>query len=355
MDNLFLKKARFVLYPVSVVYGAAVRFRHWLYDKGLRKSTTFNFPVICVGNLALGGTGKSPMTEYLIRLLKDRYKVAALSRGYKRKTKGYARANEFSTAIDIGDEPMQFHEKFPEITVAVAEERADGIPQILFDEPETEVIILDDAMQHRPVNAGFNILLTEHDNLFSDDHLFPAGNLRDIADRSKVADCIVVTKCPQDLTSEQAKQIKAKLSAEQPVFFSALHYSAPVQIFTGKEIELTPDTDVLVISGIANPRHLAGYLRTKVRSYALNKYADHYIYTSVDLKAIRKDFEAIDSPSKLIITTEKDAVRLKKFKAELGQLPIYALPIQHQFLFESDKAFNAMVIKFVEGFKKMPA
>ncbi|RYZ20312.1 MAG: tetraacyldisaccharide 4'-kinase, partial [Chitinophagaceae bacterium] len=174
-----IRKSRYLLYPISLIYSFILWVRNKLYDKNILKSSSFNFPIICVGNLATGGTGKTPMTEYIVEMLMLRYKVATLSRGYKRMTKGFAIANINTTAIEIGDEPMQFHQKFPNITVAVGEERLVAIPQLLHGKPETEVIILDDAFQHRQVRAGLNILLTEYKHPYVSDKVLPAGNLRD--------------------------------------------------------------------------------------------------------------------------------------------------------------------------------
>lgn len=216
-----LKSFRSILFPLSVLYGSIISFRNWLYDKNLLKSSAFNFPIICVGNLAVGGTGKTPMVEYLITMLRENYKVATLSRGYKRKTMGFAIANENTTALDIGDEPMQFHKKFYDVTVAVAEERLVAIPQLLHAKPGTEVIILDDAFQHRQVRAGLNILLTEFKNLYSGDLILPAGNLRDVKSSSSRADIIIVTKCRPDLTEAEKEKVTAELNPlpKQEVLF----------------------------------------------------------------------------------------------------------------------------------------
>src|SRR5438270_10367068 len=178
-SNWFLKSFRVLLLPFSIIYWMIVGIRNWMYDRNMLKSASFGLPLICVGNLSVGGTGKSPMLEFLARHLKTRFRIATLSRGYKRKTRGYALANEQSTAIDIGDEPMQFHTKFPDVPVAVGEERLVAIPQLLHDRPNTEVIVLDDAFQHRAIKAGYNILLTDHGNLFTRDFFLPTGDLRD--------------------------------------------------------------------------------------------------------------------------------------------------------------------------------
>ncbi|HEV3251176.1 MAG TPA: tetraacyldisaccharide 4'-kinase, partial [Puia sp.] len=218
----FLKPIRILLFPFSILYGVVVCIRNWCFDKKLFSSASFNLPVICIGNLAAGGTGKSPMVEFLVRKLKDDFKVAVLSRGYKRKTKGYALANETSTALDIGDEPMQFHLKFPEITVAVGEERIDAIPQLLHDRPDTKAIILDDAFQHRSVTAGLNILLTDYNNLFTRDWFLPTGDLRDEKRSYKRSQFIVVTKCKKDLSEIEKQEIIREIRPlqNQEIFFS---------------------------------------------------------------------------------------------------------------------------------------
>src|SRR3984957_2115727 len=202
-----LKPIRILLFPFSLVYALAVKVRNWCFDKKLLSSASFNLPIICVGNLAAGGTGKSPMVELLIRLLKDKYPVAVLSRGYKRKTRGYALANDATTALDIGDEPMQFHSKFPDVTIAVGEERLVAIPQLLHDRPDTRAIILDDAFQHRAIRAGLNILLTDCSNLFTRDWYLPSGDLRDSPGSYRRADLIVVTKCREGLSQDERQAI----------------------------------------------------------------------------------------------------------------------------------------------------
>ena len=201
-SNWFLKSFRVLLIPFAIIFWLVIAVRNWLYTKNILKSTSFGLPLICVGNLSVGGTGKSPMVEYLVLHLKNRFKVATLSRGYKRKTRGYVLANEYTTAIDIGDEPMQFHQKFPDVPIAVGEERIVAIAQLMHDRPDTEVIVLDDAFQHRAIKAGLNILLTEYANLFTRDFFLPTGDLRDLRSSYKRAQIIVVTKCRPDLSEE---------------------------------------------------------------------------------------------------------------------------------------------------------
>lgn len=347
-----LKSFRYLLLPFSLIYGAIVWLRNWLYDKNIFKSSAFNFPIICVGNLAAGGTGKTPMVEYLIRLLQVNYNTATLSRGYKRKTEGFAIATENTTALEIGDEPMQFHEKYPGVTVAVGEERLVAIPQLLHDKPETEVIILDDAFQHRPVRAGLNILLTEYKNLYTRDLMLPAGDLRDVKVSRRRADIIIVTKCPPLTETEKENVVKeiGPLPGQQ-VFFTEIRYSKPYHLFSREAANLSPATDILLICGIANPRPLKDFLTTHVHTYDMLRYPDHHIFHTNDLSEIKKHFERIVSSDKVILTTEKDAVRLQKFEEELKDFPIYALPIEHHFLFGEGERFDTMVTDFVKRFK----
>ncbi|MBI3883670.1 MAG: tetraacyldisaccharide 4'-kinase [Sphingobacteriales bacterium] len=293
------------------------------------------------------------MVEYLIRLLKTDFTTATLSRGYKRKTKGFAIANISTTALEIGDEPMQFHQKFPEASVVVCEERLVAIPQILHDKPETQVIILDDAFQHRYVNAGLNIVLTEQQNLFTRDFMLPAGDLRDIRQSVGRANIVVVTKCNPLLTLQEKKQItnEVRYSYEQKVFFTHIDYGTPYHLFTKEEKKIDAKTDILLITGIANPQPLKELLTQAVHTYDMLRYADHHIFTIDDLDDIKKQFTKITSQNKIILTTEKDAVRLQKFETELKDFAIYVIPIQHSFLFNEGEAFNAIVSGFVKSFK----
>lgn len=331
-----------------------LKLRHLLFDKGILKSATFNFPIICVGNLALGGTGKTPMVEYLVRLLQKNYSVATLSRGYKRRTKGYLLANEHTTALEIGDEPMQFHQKFKDVSVAVGEERVSAIPQLLFDRPATSVVILDDAFQHRQVNAGLNILLTQYGDLYTSDMVLPAGNLRDVHSAAKRAELIIVTKCPYDLSEKKRQSVIKKLSPEsdQKVFFSVIEHGTPYHLYSAAECILTKSTHVILICGVANPQPLLQYLEATVADVDSILYSDHHIFDLDDLAKIKKRFTDNPATQKIILTTEKDAMRLFKFKAELENFPIFSLPIQHRFLFEEEESFNNRVVSFVEKFKR---
>lgn len=348
---MLYKSFRYLLLPVSFLYAAIIRFRNWLFDKNILKSDSFNFPVICVGNLAVGGTGKTPMTELLVEFLSANYVTATLSRGYKRKTKGFAIADENSTAIEIGDEPMQFHLKYPGITVAVGEERLVAIPQLLHQRPATQVIILDDAFQHRQVKAGLNIVLTDYKNLYTRDMILPAGNLRDVKQSMKRAHIIVVTKCPTDLDETQRKSITKEINParHQTLYFSEIAYGTPYHIFHQQAAELDGTSNVLLLCGIANPKPIKEHLQHTAASFQMLRYADHHIFTSDDLDDIKKNFEQLDERNRLIITTEKDAMRLLKFKDQLSVYPIFSLPIRHRILFNEDAAFRQQVITFIES------
>lgn len=347
-----LKSFRYLLLPFSLLYGAAVWLRNYLYDKNILKSASFNFPIICIGNLAAGGTGKTPMVEYLIRLLSKDFDTATLSRGYKRKTKGFAIAGEGTTALEIGDEPMQFHQKFPGVTVAVGEERLVAIPQLLHEKPGTQVILLDDAFQHRPVKAGLNILLTEYRNLYTRDLMLPSGDLRDVRSSRHRANIIIVTKCKPTLSLEEKEAIRKEINPDegQQLFFTSISYSHPHHLFNNQLSNIRPETEILLVCGIANPAPLKEYLTTHMHSYEMLRYPDHHIFHSDDLADIKKHFSKLASEDKIILTTEKDAVRLLKFEEELKDFPIYVMPIEHQFLFSEGEVFNKTVTDFVKSF-----
>ncbi len=351
-NTLFLRSFRILLLPFALLYGLIITIRNWLFDKKIIKSATFNFPLICVGNLSVGGTGKSPMVEYLIQTLQDDYHVATLSRGYKRKTKGYALANETTTALEIGDEPMQFHNKFQQVAVAVGEERLVAIPQLLHDKPETDVIILDDAFQHRYVNAGLNILLTECSNLFYNDWFLPSGDLRDQRKSYKRAQIIVVTKCPFSMKKEEKNNIAKRihLTSQQHLFFTSLQYEKPYHILTKETTLLTPNTSVLLVCGIANPKPLKKYMEECTATYDELLYSDHHIFSIDDLQKIKHEFDEIESSNKLILTTEKDAVRLYKFHEQLQNVPLFVLPIKPNFLFGGEEKFDGLVRSFIDDF-----
>jgi tetraacyldisaccharide 4'-kinase len=347
-----LRPIRILLFPLSLVYAAVVWLRNFLFDKKLLSSTSFNLPIICVGNLSAGGTGKSPLVEKLISFIKDQNKVAVLSRGYKRKTQGYALAQPNTTALEIGDEPFLFYKKFPDVTVAVGEERIVAIPQLLHDKPETQVILLDDAFQHRSVIAGMNIVLTDYNNLYTRDWWLPTGDLRDERRSADRADILVVTKCKPDLSPDEAKEILAELepAKHQHIFFTTIQYGLPYHIINHNNITIHDSLEVLLISGIADPRPLKKYLVENAETYYEILYSDHHIFTIDDLKDMLKRFNTIQHPDKIILTTEKDAVRLMKFNHELKEIPMYVMPIKVQFLFNDEDRFHDLISKFIINF-----
>ena len=353
-SSIWLRSFRVLLFPFALVYGLIVIIRNYLYDKNIIRAVEFNFPVLCVGNLSVGGTGKSPMVEYLLRLLTYQFQVGTLSRGYKRKTRGYILANDQTTAIDIGDEPMQFHIKFPEAAVAVGEERSVVIPQLLYDCDDIDVIILDDAFQHRAVKPGFNILLTDFNNLFTRDFYMPSGDLRDSRSSYKRADIIIVTKCAQDISIQEKKKLAMEIEPlpHQHLFFTGIHYGAPYHIISHAIKHLNRHTEVLLVCGIANPEPLKIYLQDNTKTYEAIYFSDHHIFRIDDLNEIRRRFDRIRSPDKIVITTEKDAVRLIKFAAQLKEFPLYVLPIETNFLFNEAGRFNDLIVTFIKDFAK---
>ena len=260
-----MKCIRIILFPIVPIYYLVTKVRNWLYDKGIKQSKSYNFPIICVGNLSVGGTGKTPVVEYLIRLLKEDFKLATLSRGYKRNTKGFVLANEKSTAESIGDEPFQFYSKFKnQVQIAVDGNRQEGI-QLLKKQLNPDVILLDDAFQHRKVKAGLNILLTVFDKLYADDILLPTGDLREPISGAKRADIILVTKCPETLSDSEKDTIKSKLKLEkyQHLFFSSIDYSNRIFGLNETDTAFFKDKNITVVTGIAKPKSFIDYLQSQ--------------------------------------------------------------------------------------------
>ena len=341
---------RILLLPISLLYHIVLTIRHKLYDWHILRTTRFEKPVICVGNLNLGGTGKTPHTEYLVNLLKDNYRVATLSRGYGRKTKGFKQAESTSTYEDLGDEPLQYFRKFPEIQVAVDEDRVDGVRKLLRSPYYPEVILLDDAFQHRSIKAWFNILLTEYQHLYCDDFLVPAGTLRDVKSAAKRADFIVISKSPKELDDAAKTAIVAKLKPlkHQKVFFSYLEY-APLQPLNeaAKAVSIEDPDIVLAFCGIANPKPFVEELKRHYKTVDFLQFADHHTYTKDDIKAILKRFENLDGKKKIIVTTEKDAARLTNspYLCQFECAPLYDLPVSVRF--HEEEKFNETILNYV--------
>ncbi|MBP2282943.1 tetraacyldisaccharide 4'-kinase [Flavobacterium sp. CG_23.5] len=316
---------RKILFPFAILYGVITSIRNFLFDKGVLKTYAFDLPIIAVGNLSVGGTGKTPQIEYLIRLFSDKYKVATLSRGYKRQSKGFILADETINARVLGDEPFQFFEKFPTIQVAVDADRKNGIEQLLSQKIKPEIILLDDAFQHRKVKAGFYILLTSYGDLYSDDFILPTGNLRESKTGAKRANVIIVTKCPFNLSPEKQNEIrnKLKLSVNQELYFTFIAYD---NFIYGKNRKINVNeiqsASKLLVAGIAKPEPFFAYLQD-ANDVCLS-FPDHHNFTDKDILEIKNLAQ-----NNIIITTEKDYVRLK------GSLPseqLFYLPIQSSFL-----------------------
>lgn len=331
---------RKLLFPFAILYGFITSIRNFLFDKGILKSTSFDLPVIAVGNLSVGGTGKTPQIEYLIRLLSDKYKIATLSRGYKRKSEGFVLANENSNAEILGDEPFQFHQKFPNVMVAVDANRANGIQQLLSKDEKPEIILLDDAYQHRKVKAGFYILLTSYGDLYTDDFMLPTGNLRESRSGAARANIVVVTKCPKILTEEEQTKIrlKLKLNAAQQVFFTFIDYD---MVIFGKNEKIAVNEikseSKLLLAGIAKPKPFFDCLKNE--SDECLTFPDHHHFSDADLDAIRNK-----ANGRKIITTEKDYVRLKD--SELVD-QLYYLPIKSSFI-NHQQDFDATILEYVK-------
>lgn len=331
-----MHRLRKLLFPFSLIYSLVVYVRNVFYDIGIFSSRSYKLPLICVGNLSVGGTGKTPMTEHLIMLLKGKFTVAVLSRGYKRKTKGFRLADQNTNVHEIGDEPFQYFEKFNNIRVAVDENRENGI-DLLQKMVKPDVIILDDAFQHRKITAKLNILLTVYNDLYADDFVLPAGNLRDNRKQARRAQIIVVTKCPESLSDTERSQIIKKLNPKpyQSVFFTSVQYDKILRS-VGSEMNMDElkGKQFTLITGIANPKPLVKYFNHRNLEFKHLKFNDHHDFSSSEIKAFGNE--------DIIITTEKDFARLK------GRLQnVYYLGIKTVFLFNEEGKFADMIFKYV--------
>ncbi|WP_446050753.1 tetraacyldisaccharide 4'-kinase [Zobellia laminariae] len=328
---------RKILFPVSLVYALVVYLRNYFYDKGIFSSKSFETPTVCIGNLSAGGTGKTPMVELLIALLKDNFKVAVLSRGYRRKSKGFVLADNEATVETLGDEPFQIFSKFPDITLAVDADRRNGI-EILEKRMQPDVILLDDAYQHRKVSCGFSILLTSFGNLYVDDWYLPTGNLRDSKKEASRAAIIVVTKCPSDLSVDARNAIMVKLKPEprQKVLFSYLDYDDTIKAVDDSILlEELRTKEVTLVTGIANPQPLLDYLKSKGLRFEHLKFKDHHDFSDSELSVLRE--------KQCILTTEKDFVRLKDKVDNL-----YFIPVKHRFFDDGESVLKRRLQEFMK-------
>jgi tetraacyldisaccharide 4'-kinase len=352
-----------LLYPFSMLYCLVTGIRNFLYDSGVLKSHEFSIPVICVGNLAVGGTGKTPHTEYLADLLRKDFNVAILSRGYKRKSSGFIYAGPGSTSKDIGDEPLQIYRKFPDIIVAVDSNRVRGVNTILRERPETGVIILDDGFQHRRITPGYSILLTDFERPMIRDHMLPYGNLRESVHNMSRADIILITKSPEDISPIRRRILVKEIDKRpyQNLYFTTVKYKDPVNVFDGKE----PENDFLTVSGaenrgmvlvtgIANPKPFSEYLGKRFGEIVHISFGDHHAFTSEDIQKIMDAWRSLKSTAKYILTTEKDAVRLREFTniAEQIRSVFYYIPMGIHFLNDDREEFDNMIVDYVRKNKR---
>lgn len=327
-----MNSLRLLLFPFAILYGFIIWMRNRLFDLQILKSKTYSIPTIVVGNLAIGGTGKSPMTEFIIKILKDKNCIATLSRGYGRKTKGFKYVTVSSTADEVGDEPLQFKNKFTDITVAVCEDRCLGVETLM---DKHDVIILDDAFQHRKLKPTFSILLFDYHSCLNPMFVLPMGNFRDLPGESKRADMIMVTKTPASVTLQEKSIIKRKLehsSSLSNIFFTSIQYGELVYL-NANRIEMNTNTTVLLLTGIANPKPLLDYLTGLVKGIEHLAFSDHHAYSHNDILTVKQKFDLIKDYPKILLTTEKDAQRIRtpEYLALLNDIPVAYIPIEIAF------------------------
>jgi tetraacyldisaccharide 4'-kinase len=349
---------KILLLPFAILYGLGVAIRNGLYAVGLLRGVSFSIPVISVGNLTVGGTGKTPHIEYLIRALHEYLPLAVVSRGYKRKTTGYLEVTTHHDASQVGDEPLQFKRKYPHVPVAVAENRSFAIPEVIRSHPYTKVVLLDDGYQHLEVIPGLNILLTEYNRLYTKDFMLPVGRLREWPGGARRADMIIVTKCPASISREDMGRIahEVRRREDQQVFFSEYHYGHPYKMYGhGERLQLSPDLDVLLVVAIAGTEYLLEYVDEQCGDVRMLEYHDHHPFSSFDIGDIEKHFKQMNPDRKrILLTTEKDAMRLDSHRELLLglSLPIYILPVAVRFLGDHPDAFSRAVKDWLLNFKR---
>ncbi len=355
---MFWRAGRILLFPFALIYGIIGSIRNFLYNVGAFRSKSFPLPIISVGNIRVGGTGKTPHIEYLIRLLHPRKRVATLSRGYGRNTRGFQLATAESTADEIGDEPRQFRQKFTSIIVAVDGDRVRGVQKLLRNDTAPEVVLLDDAFQHRAIQPGLSILLTDFSKPFFQDLVLPAGNLREWSTGKRRADIMIVTKCPVDLTAldRRAYRDRVRPKPYQHVFFTYLAYGALESLFAKNVAARYPLShyqekgyEILLVSGIANPKPLEVELHRHSIHFKHLSFPDHHRYTEADVKKIQNIFDSFAAGKKLILTTEKDGMRLVKpnLASQIEHLPVFFLPIEVAFHGNDGEEFNELIVNYV--------
>ena len=339
---------RYLLFPLSFIYGSITAMRNLLFDYGIFKSKSYTIPIICIGNLSVGGTGKTPHTQYIINLLKQDYKVAILSRGYGRKSSNLQFVEITSNAVEVGDEPLQLKQNNPECLVVVEKNRNKGVEQILNDFPETEVILLDDGYQHRWIKAGFNILITPFSSPYYKDYLMPVGKLRESKKGVSRANAVIFSKTPENTNPTLKKGMLERLHlfAHQEAYFSGIEYHKFKCIRNNTELEENNPYSITLVSGIANTNPLIKYLEEKGHSINHLKYSDHHNYSSNDIDTILAEYTADKSIKKLILTTEKDATKLKQFLPHFKDFNFYYIPIEIKI--DQSKKFKNQILDYVE-------
>jgi tetraacyldisaccharide 4'-kinase len=342
-----------LLLPVSALYGSVTWLRNKFFDWGILPSESFNIPVISVGNLSMGGTGKTPHIEYLVRLLREKYDLAILSRGYRRKSRGYQKVDLKSDVDLAGDEPLQISRKFPDIQVAVCESRRKGITRILDHNPKNTVVLLDDAFQHRYVRPGLNILLTDYHRIFTKNFVVPSGTLREFRSGASRADALVITKTPCVLSPLDRNMILNDLKkyAIKKVFFSYIRYGNWIPFSPcAKEQNLQKSKTIFLLTGIADPEPLVEHLKRLCTDIVVFRFGDHHQFTHNEIDQLIRRYRETYSGSKVIITTEKDSMRLRseEFRKKLDKLPVYYIPIEVDFHNSDKKHFDEMVMSYLK-------
>lgn len=354
MEGDFIKINKWLL-PLSWLYGIGIKTRNKLFDIGMLKSRAFDIPVISVGNITVGGSGKTPHVEYLVRLLKDKAKVAVLSRGYKRKSSGFVLATKNSSVSDIGDEPYQIKKKYEFVHVAVDKDRCHGIDQILGNKAtaDTDVVILDDAFQHRYVKPGINILLVDYHRLIIYDKLLPAGRLREPQEGKERADIVIISKCPKDMKPMDFRVLIKAMSLRpyQKLYFTTLEYGNLKPLYCGDDmslVEITSRHNILLLTGIASPKQMILDLSPYTQNISPMTFGDHHQFTQKDIQSLNEKFAAMQGP-KIIITTEKDATRLYGMEGLSDDVRhnIYSLPVEVKFILDQQNKFNKKIIDYV--------
>lgn len=346
-----------LLYPLSLVYGLITGTRNFLYSAGVLKSYSFSLPVICVGNITMGGTGKTPHTEYLIQLLKEKYNIAVLSRGYRRKTRGFRISSPGITSGEIGDEPFQIYSKFPDIVVAVDNNRVNGLKRILDKRPETDLVLLDDAFQHRRLTPGLSILLCDFSRPISKDNILPFGSLREGKYNIRRADIIIITKTPEEITPIERRLITERTDklSYQSLFFTSITYMKPVPVFSDISSEFKLDWNsfqnngAILVTGIGNPEPLVNHIKRTFSEVVHLKFMDHHEFTEADIRKICEAWTNLGKQCKYIITTEKDAVRIREFANIADDLKsaFFYIPIGIKFINSGAEEFNKLINDYV--------